>query len=354
MVTVMTESFGNANSVDHDFGHEAATLIENARTDVAALVGADSDEVLFTSGSTEGIRLALRHATTSQKARPLRVAASVVEHRAVLDALSEVEAESGARVSWLPVDGKARLDLDALRHTCREGVDLVCVIAANNEVGTISALDDIVELTSAYDVDLMVDATQAAGKMDLSFDSLNLAYLCLSAHKIYGPKGIGALVARAGPRMRGERAAGHGTPNVPGIVGLGSAAKLRAEEWLADENRVRGLRNELQDRLLNGVPDLMINGDVESRLAGNLHISVPGVPNDVVVARLRGRVAISTGAACVSGAQAGSHVLRAMGLPHPAQAGALRIGLGKFTTSEEIDLAAEAIAGVISAIRDAR
>lgn len=345
---VMLEAFGNANSADHAFGDEASALVADARRHVATLVGSEPAGVHFTSGSTEAIRTAIQHALRSRRdARPLQVVASTVEHRAVLSALAEGAAQGELDVRWAPVDGSARLDMERLK-TLLPGADLVCVMAANNEVGTLYPVAEIARLAADVGANVLVDATQAAGRVDLAAQAWRIAYLVLSAHKLYGPKGVGALVSS--PRMRFPD---HGTPNVPGIAGFGEACRLRSEERGADEPRIAALRNRLEALLRTRIPGMTVNGDAEHRLSGNLHVSVPGVPNDAIIARLRSTVAISTGAACTSGTPEPSHVLRAMGLSDERQEGALRIGVGKFTADLDIECAAEHITHAVECTRAA-
>jgi cysteine desulfurase len=357
VLRVMTTDFGNANSTEHIYGDVAAELVDEARRYVAALVGAAPEMVNFTSGSTEGIRLAIGHAVSVSSKLPLRVVATTVEHRAVLDALAAHEARGEVAVRLLPVDRRARLDLEALEHTCRQGADLVCVMAANNEVGVIYPVEQVGQIAARFGARSLVDATQAAGHIPIRADEWNITYLSLSAHKIYGPKGVGALVA---PRGFGARSShrqvpgvGEGTPNVPGIAGLGEACRLRDLEFASDEKRMATQRDRLETLLLAGIDGLVVNGDPEHRLSNNLHVAVPGVPNNAVIARLRRRVALSSGAACSSGAETPSHVLRAMGLPYEIQDSALRISNGKFTTHEEIERAAEQITSAVASVRDA-
>ncbi len=245
---------------------------------------------------------------------------------------------------WIPVDKQARLDMGALRDICQSGIDLVCVMAANNEVGTIYPIPDVVRLVDSAGGQTLVDATQAVGHIPLRANEWGIAYLTLSAHKIYGPKGIGALIVPAEFRfgsvewiVPGVR---EGTPNVPGIVGLGKACQLLRCAVSHDEPRMAAQRNRLQELLIADIKGLVVNGALQHRLANNLHISVPGVPNDAVIARLRHHVALSSGSACSSATQTPSHVLQAMGLSEPLQEGALRIGIGKFTTDDEINRAA--------------
>ena len=357
VLRAMTTDFGNANSTEHVYGEVAAELVREARRHVAALVGSDPDAVNFTSGSSESIRLAVAHALSNCSERPLRVAVTEVEHRAVLDAVGAHEARGEVTVRWVPVDYQARLDLAALEAACREGVDLVCVMAANNEVGTVYPIEEVGRIAGRVGARTLIDATQAAGHVPLEADGWRITYLALSAHKIYGPKGVGALIAPPEldlrPSHHGVPGVGDGTPNVPGIAGLGEACRLRRIEWSVDESRMATQRDRLEALLLAGVDGLVVNGDRKHRLSNNLHVAVPGAPNNAVIARLRRHVALSSGAACSSGAEAPSHVLRAMGLSKDVQDSALRIGTGKFTTDEEVERAAEQITSTVALIRDA-
>ena len=260
-------------------------------------------------------------------------------------------------VRWIPVDGQARLDMAALRTVCEEGVDLVCVMAANNEVGTIYPIEDIVGIAVRSGAQTLIDATQAAGRIPIEVSGWGITYLTLSAHKIYGPKGVGALIAP--PSFQSWIAngsglgAGHGTPNVPGIAGLGRACELRRLEMESDEARMKAQRDRLEELLSANIEGLVVNGDRKHRLSNNLHVSVVGVPNDAVISRLRHHVALSSGSACESAAQTPSHVLQAMGLSEPLREGALRIGTGIFTTDDEIESAGTHITEAVTAIRHA-
>lgn len=357
ILRVMTEGYGNPNSVDHVFGDIAADMIVAAQQDVAHLVGGDPDGVHFTSGSSEAIHLAITHAVNNRPSKqvPLRVALTTVEHRAVLDAVRAYECKGDIAITWLPVDGAARLDLMAVEAACAAGVDLICVMAANNEVGNIYPVRQVAHSANAIGASTLIDATQAAGRVPLCALEWGITYLCVSAHKMYGPKGIGALIAPPELFIRATHgrvgSTGDGTPNVPGIVGLGEACRLRGIEMYQDEPRIAFQRDRLQTLLLEGISGLIINGDREHRLSHNLHVSIPDVPNDAILARVRNRLAVSTGAACTSAVETPSHVLRAMGLADTFQEGALRISLGKFTTNDEIERAAKYL---IAAVRDTR
>ena len=357
VLEAMTANFGNANSVEHLYGEVAADLVAEARSEVAETVGGEQGGVYFTSGSTEGIRLAIAHAITTCRRRPLRVALSTVEHRAVLDAVAFLEQREDVTVRWIPVDDRARLDMTELWAACQDSVDLVCVMAANNEVGNVYPIKDIAQCAIRAGAKTLIDATQAAGRLPIEVNRWGITYLTLSAHKIYGPKGIGALIGppdlQIGTTNRPTHDSEAGTPNVPGIVGLGKACQLRRMEMEVDEPRMESQRNRLEELLTKKIEGLVVNGDSGHRLSNNLHVSVPDVPSDAVIARLRRYVALSSGSACSSAAQTPSHVLQAMGLSEPLQEGALRIGTGKFTTDDEIESAGAYIAEAITSIRHA-
>jgi cysteine desulfurase len=233
-------------------------------------------------------------------------------------------------------------------------------MAANNEIGNIYPIQEVGKIAQKYKIPFLCDASQAVGKIPINFEEWGITYLAISAHKLYGPKGSGALVTKKGYRLspilfggghqKGQRS---GTLNVPGIVGLGEACRLRLLEMEKDENAITLLRDKLQSLLLDKIPDLTVNGDINSRLSGSLHISIPDVPNSAIIARVRHQLAISTGAACSSGVETPSHVLTAMGLPQEVIEGALRIGIGKFTTLQEIEQAASILTEAVSLTRQA-
>lgn len=352
---MMVSGFGNANSVDHVFGETAASTVADAKDRVAELVGSDADNVFFTSGSTEAIRLAISHAIGPTRASPLRIALTRVEHQALIDTVHVAERLGLAVVTWIDVDYRARLVSESLHATLENGTDLVCVMAANNEVGTIYPLREIVPLVHRHDSAILVDATQAAGRIDFDAFGADIDYLILSGHKIYGPKGVGALVSGIydASLVYGLGATHDATPNVPGIAGMGEACRIMRSEGEDETRRIADMRDRLQTNLAQQIQNLIVNGDPENRLAHNLHISVPDTPNDLIVSRLRKKVAISTGAACMSGAQSSSHVLRAMGMKDGLQEGALRIGLGRFTTESDIENAASEIVAAVRDVQDA-
>ncbi|RWB50719.1 MAG: cysteine desulfurase [Mesorhizobium sp.] len=351
-VRMMVDEFGNANGVENTHGEQAAHAVSQAKAFVAKIVSAESNDVHFTSGSTEAIQLAIAHAIALQT-RPLRVAMSRVEHKAVIDTVLHAERMGLVEKSWTSVDEKARLVWSSLEEVLSQGVDLVCVMAANNEVGTIYPVQRIARACHDHGAAILVDATQAVGRMAFDLGDEIVDYIALSGHKVYGPKGIGALVAPRFDRSvtYGLQGAHSPTPNVAGIVAMGRACEIMDLEGVQESARLEHLRNHLQQRLVALLPDVVINGDVANRLPHNLHLSIPGVPNEVVLARLRGKLSISTGSACNTGAQEPSHVLKAMGLPVALLESCLRIGLGRSTDLDDVETAATLIADAVRGVR---
>jgi cysteine desulfurase len=349
----MVHDFGNPNSVDHVVGRTAYEAVEAARTEVGALINAPAEWVTFTAGSSHALRIALAHATRLRsELDPPVLALSRVEHRALIDAAEDLARTGLAILRWIDVDAFGRISPDSLARAV-EGAHLTCVMAANNEVGTVYPVAEIAVTARAAGGGLLIDASQAAGRIPLDLAQIGADYMILTAHKMYGPKGVGALVSPLidARDLVGLPFAWEGTANVPGIVGLGEACRLRRLEMKSDTSRIRALRDRLEELLRERIQGLIVNGDRDHRLAENLHFSAPGADNDRVTMALRRSVAISTGAACTSGAHGPSHVLRAMGLAEDVQASALRIGVGKFTTEADIELAAAAIAEAISQVR---
>jgi len=318
MLYYMTTAFGNASSIDHIYVDEAENAVSKAAIHIAELIGASPKDVLFTSGATESINLVIQgsiYPNSTSKTKH-RIAVLPVEHKAVLDTCYALAKKGLAEIINLRVDSKGRLDLDYLEQVCASGLSLLCIMAANNEIGNIYPIKEVGKIAQKYDIPFLCDASQAVGKIPIKFEELGITYLAISAHKLYGPKGSGALVVRkehhiepiifGGGHQKGMRS---GTLNVPGIVGLGEACRLRQMEMAEDEKAIASKRDRFQNLLLNAIPGLVINGDVASRLSGNLHISIPDIPNSAVIARVRSQLAISTGAACSSGVETPSHVL---------------------------------------------
>lgn len=354
MMRVMTSQFGNPNSRGHVFGEEAAELVEVARGEIGALLGVGSERVVLQRSSSVAANSVLSAVIRGiSEGDRLRVGVTTVEHRAVLDAL---EGQSGLFTpTWIDVDEKARVSLRDIEAVLSNGCDLLCVMAANNEVGTVYPIEEIARLARSHGVPILVDATQAAGHVPIDVESSGISFLLLAAHKMYGPKGVAAIVVGDDVDAAALRLheADDGTPNVPAIAGFGEACRLRRKEMAADAIRIGALRDLLEATLVASVPGLVVNGDRDNRLAHNLHFSVPDVPNEAIVARLSRSVALSTGAACRSGVDEPSHVLRAMRLPDDVQNGAIRVGLGRITSGEDVRLASDLIRFAIEETRQA-
>lgn len=360
MLPYLTGAFGNASSVHHAYGSEARDAVEQARGEVAALIGAEADEIIFTSGATESNNLALRGAATTRRDRPALVS-SVVEHPAVLDPLKRLQRE-GHPVTLVGVDRQGALDVGALDHAIDEKTALVSIMHANNETGVVSDLAAVGGLAAERGAWLHTDASQSAGKIPIDVRAMGVHLLSLSAHKMYGPKGVGALyVRRRDPRVRlaplvdgGGHEAGlrSGTLNVPGIVGLGAACALARREMEADAVRLAGLRDRLLALLSAGIEGLEQNGDPARRLPHSLNVAIPWVDSNTLLQTLTS-VAASAGSACSSAQPHPSHVLMAMFGDEDRVRSSLRLGLTRFTTPEEIEAAAAAIATAVGRLRAA-
>jgi cysteine desulfurase len=352
----MTSGFGNANSVDHIYGDEAAQAVKQARLQIAKLINANPKEIIFTSGATESINLAIQ-GHIAQQNNLSKIIVSPIEHKAILDTCKALEKKGIAEIIWLKVNQQAQINLEYLEKICFEGASLLCIMAANNEVGTIYPIQEISAIAQKYNIPFLCDASQAVGKIPINFEDWGITYLAISGHKLYAPQGTGALVVKRGyhlqPLIYGgghQQGIRSGTLNVPGIVGLGEACKLRKLEMGEDEPAIAQLRDILQELLQSEIPELVVNGDLNSRLSGNLHISIPDIPNSAIIARIYHKLAISTGSACSSGVPSPSHVLQAMNLAENIIDGALRIGIGKFTTKAEIEKASSLIINSVNQI----
>jgi len=343
--------FGNAASRGHRFGWEAAHAVDRARKTIASLAGATPREVVFTSGATESNNLALKGVVESAGGRG-HIVTVATEHRAVLDPLRRLE-RLGCRLTVLPPLADGRIDLDRLREAIADDTILVSVMYANNEIGVIQPVREVGAICREKGVLFHCDAVQAFGKIPIDFAADQVDLMSVSAHKMYGPKGIGALCVRRHPRVRVTpqiEGGGHesgmrsGTLNVPAIVGFGEACALCAGEMEAEARRTGRLRDRLKASLEAGLDDMRVNGSMEHRLPGNLNVSFAGVDSEALLMSLP-EVALSTGSACSSATMAPSHVLKALGVnPHSA----LRFSVGRFNTAEEIDFAA---GKVVAAVR---
>lgn len=360
MLPYFCEAFGNAASKSHPFGWEAADAVQSAREQVAGLVGVSAKEVVFTSGGTEANNLALQGVARANRHRGDRIVTLATEHRSVLDTVEQLRTE-GLRVTVLPVRSDGLVDLDRLASALDEDERtlLVSVMVGNNEIGVVQPLAEVAALAHARGILVHTDAVQGAGKIPLDLVALDVDLASMSAHKMYGPKGIGALIVRRRkpsiaiqPMLHGggqELGLRPGTLNVPAIVGFGRAAEISRDELEPEMRRLRALRDRLLSRMVEA-GGLRVNGSMEQRLPHNLHVSIEAVEPEALVMSLSD-IAVSTGAACSSANAEPSHVLRAIGVADDLARASLRFGLGRFTTEEEIERAGERVAQVIIRLR---
>ena len=344
MIPLMDEAYGNAASVQHEFGWRAEAAVEQARARVGAVIGALPGEIVFTSGATESINIALKGAARGGRSRGRRIITAVTEHRAVLDTCARLE-EEGFDIVRLPVDDTGMVNPDHVRAALTGGTILVSIMAANNEIGTIAQLAAIGALCMERGVTFHTDATQAAGKIPLDMHALGVDLLSLSAHKMHGPKGVGALaVADRRPRLHlvpimdgggHERGLRPGTLNVPAIAGFGVAAEIARVSMTEEGERVARLRDALVNGITGAVDGARLNGHPSARLPHNANILFPGVRADALMMAMKD-IAVSTGSACSSASPEPSHVLLAIGLSREETLSSIRFGLSRFTTEDEI------------------
>jgi cysteine desulfurase len=361
MIPYFTQTFGNAASRSHSFGWTAEEAVGHAREQVAALIGAAKPkEIVFTSGATESDNLAIKGVAHFYKEKGNHIITTQIEHKAVLDTCKRLENE-GFTVTYLPVDKTGRVDPAALRAAITDKTILVSVMLANNEVGTVQPIKEIGAITREKGVLFHSDAVQGIGKTPFHVEEMNVDLASLSAHKIYGPKGVGALyVRRAKPRVRLQTevdGGGHefgmrsGTLNVPGIVGFGKACDILTHEWKAEAERLRGLRDRLLAAITKKLDEVHINGSLEHRLPNNLNLSFAFVEGESMIMAIRD-VAVSSGSACTSASLEPSYVLHAMGVTDDAAHSSIRFGLGRFTTEEEVDYVAKLVVDKVNKLRE--
>ena len=358
MLPYFAAEFGNASSI-HSAGQQARGAVDRAREAVAALLGASPVEIVFTSGGTEADNLALLGAVTAISSRAKKhVITTAIEHHAVLNACQELE-RRGVEVTYARAESGGIVDPDDIRRAIRPETVLISVMHANNESGTIQPVEEIGRIAAEADVYFHCDAVQSAGKLPIDVNGMSADLLSISAHKIYGPKGVGALYVRAGTPLEPQLFGGHherdrrpGTENVAGIVGLGKAAELARIHLRHDADRIAALRDRLENALLAAIPQAKVNGDRARRVANTSNVTFPGAGGEalLIALDLEG-IACSTGAACSSGAIEPSHVLTAIGLSDDEARSTLRFSLGRGTTREEIEIAIQTIARVLARIR---
>ena len=360
MMPYLTDQFGNAASRNHKFGWEAEEAVEEARRQIAALIGADAREIVFTSGATESDNLAVKGVAWMYREKGDHIITAVTEHKAILDTCKHLEKE-GFRVTFLPVDSKGLVDLDDLRKAITDKTILISIMTANNEVGVIQDIKAIGKIARERGVLFHTDAVQAAGKVPFNVNEMNVDIASLSAHKFYGPKGVGALyVRRRNPRVLltpiidgggHERGMRSGTLNVPGIVGFGKASQIAREEMPKESAEMFRLRERLRTTLERELDEIYINGDLQRRLPGNLNMSFAYVEGESLLMGIND-VAVSSGSACTSASLEPSYVLKALGVGEDLAHTSIRFGIGRFNTEEEVDYVAGRVTEVVRRLRE--
>ncbi|HZD45989.1 MAG TPA: IscS subfamily cysteine desulfurase [Acidobacteriaceae bacterium] len=360
MMPYLTGIFGNAASRNHSFGWEAEGAVEKAREQVAKLIGATAKEIIFTSGSTESNNLALKGIAEMYRERGNHIITQVTEHKAVLDTCKRLE-KSGYRVTYLPVKADGLVDIEDLKRAFDDKTILVSIMFANNEIGVVQPVAEIGKLCRERNVIFHTDAVQAVGKIRVDVNSMNIDVLSLTAHKLYGPKGVGALyVWRRNPRVQiseqingggHERGMRSGTLNVPGIVGLGKACELAGQEMAAEGERLSKLRDKLKTKLESSLDYIHVNGSMEHRLPNNLNISFVYVEGESLLMGIND-VAVSSGSACTSATLEPSYVLKALGLGDDVAHSSIRFGLGRFNSEAEVDYVADKVIDIVKKLRE--
>lgn len=359
MLPFFTQHYGNAASKHHSFGWSAQAAVDIARQQVATLIGATDKEIVFTSGATEAVNLAIKGVAELYAVKGNHIITTAVEHSAVLDTCRYLE-KKGIEVTYLPVNASGQINVQELEAAIRPTTVLIAAIYANNETGTIFPVKTIGAIAKQHNVLFFTDATQAVGKLPIDVVAEDIDLLALSAHKLYGPKGVGALyIRRRNPRVQLQaqlQGGGHeqgwrsGTLNVPGIVGLGKACSLAAESMQTENERLALLRNRLEQGLL-ALPETYVNGDKQNRLSHVSNISFRYVPHQALITGVTKHIAVSSGSACASASGHPSHVLLAMGRGNQVARSSLRFSLGRFTTEEEVNTVIELVTETVNNIR---
>ncbi|CAN5566166.1 IscS subfamily cysteine desulfurase [soil metagenome] len=361
MLPYFSDKFGNAASRNHVFGWTAEEGVEYARERIAKVIGAQSEkEIVFTSGATESDNLALKGVAEFYKDKGKHIITTVTEHKAILDTCKRLEKE-GYTVTYLPVDKTGLVTADQVRNAITDQTILVSIMLANNEIGTVQPLAEIGKVTREKGVLLHTDAVQGIGKVEFDVQKMNVDLASLTAHKMYGPKGVGALyVRRSKPRVRlvaqmdgggHERGMRSGTLNVPGIVGFGKAAEIMMQEGKAENARILGLRERLRTKFMDALEEVYLNGSMEHRLPGNLNISFAFVEGEAMMMAIKD-VAVSSGSACTSASLEPSYVLRSLGVGDELAHSSIRFGIGRFNTEAEIDYVADLVIAKVRNLRD--
>jgi cysteine desulfurase len=358
MLPYFNEQFGNSASRSHSLGWKANEAVESARAQVANLIGAKADEIIFTSGATESDNIAIKGVAEANREKGNHIVTCFTEHKAVVDSCKRLQSY-GFQVTYLPVQKNGLIDLDDLLRAISDKTILVSIMAANNETGVLQPIAEIGSLCRKRNIAFLTDAAQAAGKIPIDVDAQNVDLLSISAHKLYGPKGVGVLYVRSnGPPLTAlidggghERGLRSGTLNVPGIVGLGKACEICRNEMPQESHRIGGLRDRLRERILSDLSGVAINGSVEHRLPGNLNLSFSGVNGEDLLTALDD-IALSSGAACTSAHIEPSYVLKAMGVSDELAQASLRFGIGRFNTEPEIDYVAGRVIETVQQLRE--
>jgi cysteine desulfurase len=360
MLPYFTENFGNAASRNHEFGWVAEQAVEEARERIAKLIGTTSKEIIFTSGATESDNLAIKGVAEMYREKGNHIITQATEHKAVLDTCKRLE-KYGYRVTYLPVQKDGRIDLDDLKRAMDDKTILVTIMAANNEIGVLQPIREIGALCHERGVLFHTDAVQAIGKVPFNVIQDNVDLASITAHKIYGPKGVGALyVRRKNPRVQlvaqidgggHERGMRSGTLNVPGIVGLGKACAIATAEMATESARLASLRDRLKDKIMGQLDEVYINGSVEHRLPGNLNISFAYVEGESLLMGIND-IAVSSGSACTSATLEPSYVLKALGAGDDLAHSSIRFGIGRFNTEAEVDYVAERVVDTVNRLRE--
>ncbi|MFL6299978.1 MAG: IscS subfamily cysteine desulfurase [Terriglobales bacterium] len=360
MMPYMTNVFGNAASRNHQFGWAAEEAVENARVQIAKLIGATAKEIIFTSGATESDNLAIKGVAEMYREKGNHIITAATEHKAVLDTCKRLE-KYGYKVTYLAVQRDGLVNLDELKAAMTDKTILVSIMYANNEIGVLQPVEEIGKLCRERGIVFHTDATQAVGKVPVDVNKQNIDVLSISAHKMYGPKGVGALyVRRKNPRVQlsaiidgggHERGMRSGTLNVPGIVGLGKACELCMEEMPAESKRLTAMRDRLRQTIEKNLDEVYVNGDYEHRLPGNLNMSFLYVEGESLLMGIND-IAVSSGSACTSATLEPSYVLKALGLGDDLAHSSIRFGLGRFNTDAEVDYVAAKIVDVVKKLRE--
>jgi cysteine desulfurase len=360
MLPFFTEKFGNASSRNHIFGWDSEAAVDRARQRVASLIHAASPrEIIFTSGATESDNLAIKGVAEAYRQKGNHILTCAIEHKAVLDSCKSLE-RKGYQVTYLPVAKDGLVDLEKLRDAITSRTILISIMAANNEIGTIEPVREIGRIAKEKGILFHTDATQAVGRIPVNVEEMSIDLLSLTGHKIYGPKGAGALYVRSKPRVNidpsiegggQERGIRSGTLNVPGIVGLGKACEIAQTDMMFDGERLTGLSERLRGEIMNRLDEVSFNGHASQRLPGNMHLSFAYIEGESLLMGLKD-IAVSTGSACTSASLEPSHVLRAIGLEEHLAQSSIRFGLGRFNTEEEVDYTVRRVVEEVRRLRE--